>query len=909
MRQLTLGILSITIVLISAEYSICQYANTAILYHPDDQSEVSIEASPIDTNILFAAWNDFRVIGNNTYSKPGFGFSTDGGTSWTTNIVLPPGWVNGFDPVAAFDGLGRAYYCYIARDSILHKATYISRTTNFGSTWSHSRVKATEIAADKPWMAIDLSNDRIYVTWTDFSLGYYTARIMFAHSTDGGSSFILYNGDGVLVQPTGTYLPAYPDTVRSTPALGVVPNPIVEVGSTGEVYVVYLDEGEKKLRFRKSIDGGATFGPLTNIIALNPVETTIWGCRIHSYGALNSDANNGNLYLAYVDDIGTPPTRIARIRFMRSLDGASTWSAPMVIGDVGYGWQFMPWITVAPDGEVSVSFLHDTTRLVSGRYVPDSILHVYTTTSLDEGLSFQIPIEISDTTMNDRAVDKTYDYMGITSTIGRAQLAWTDPRNGRSGNGNADVYKATIASSGNTQSSNNSTATAYGTTSKTLYNTSDGSWNVIYSKNNDLYHTYTKSDGYSWILGPKISGNLGGIQSNSNPALVQDAARTLHVVFSSNGNGVYYTKKPLRQNWITPIQLYSGSQTRFPTLVVDANGVGHVAFVNYQSSGEYILAPANNYRLYYGTFNTGSPGLLSIQKQIHTSTSTLTGTSLAQMSNGQLHVVWSRLNEIYHSSGSGSSWSTALNISNSSGNSEYPSIVAMVNVIQVVWQDNTPGNYEIYLRTYNGNWSSIENVSNNAGHSKYPQIKLSAYWGGYPFIFWSDNQGNVDPNNYDIWYALFPLTPVKLTNTSSPSLYPGFTERTTPSGLRFLTVWTEGSTAPFSISSTYFDNPFAKRSVEPIVRHDVPDVFSLSQNFPNPFNPITTIGYGLPEPARVTIKIFNILGQEVLTLLDEYQEAGYERIHFDGSQLPSGVYIYRMQAGSFNDLKKMVLIK
>src|SRR3990172_7722084 len=89
-------------------------------------------------------------------------------------------------------------------------------------------------------MAIDLSNDRIYVTWTDFSLGYYTARIMFAHSTDGGSSFILYNGDGVLVQPTGTYLPAYPDTVRSTPALGVVPNPIVEVGSTGEVYVMYL---------------------------------------------------------------------------------------------------------------------------------------------------------------------------------------------------------------------------------------------------------------------------------------------------------------------------------------------------------------------------------------------------------------------------------------------------------------------------------------------------------------------------------------------------------------------------------------------------------------------------------------------------------------------------------------------
>ena len=89
----------------------------------------------------------------------------------------------------------------------------------------------------------------------------------------------------------------------------------------------------------------------------------------------------------------------------------------------------------------------------------------------------------------------------------------------------------------------------------------------------------------------------------------------------------------------------------------------------------------------------------------------------------------------------------------------------------------------------------------------------------------------------------------------------------------------------------------------------VPGRYALEQNYPNPFNPSTTIRYGLPTRSHVALTVFNSLGQQVTTLVHEEQESGYHDVKFDGSNLASGVYFYRIQAGSFVQTKKLVILK
>jgi hypothetical protein len=89
----------------------------------------------------------------------------------------------------------------------------------------------------------------------------------------------------------------------------------------------------------------------------------------------------------------------------------------------------------------------------------------------------------------------------------------------------------------------------------------------------------------------------------------------------------------------------------------------------------------------------------------------------------------------------------------------------------------------------------------------------------------------------------------------------------------------------------------------------IPDAYTLSQNYPNPFNPGTSISFGLPEASYVSLKIYDLLGNEIVTLVNDNISAGMHRITFDASNLPSGVYIYKLQAGSFIESKKMVLMK
>ena len=90
---------------------------------------------------------------------------------------------------------------------------------------------------------------------------------------------------------------------------------------------------------------------------------------------------------------------------------------------------------------------------------------------------------------------------------------------------------------------------------------------------------------------------------------------------------------------------------------------------------------------------------------------------------------------------------------------------------------------------------------------------------------------------------------------------------------------------------------------------EIPKVFELSQNYPNPFNPVTRINYSVPKQSLVNLRVFDILGREVVTLVNEQLKPGYYSVDFNGENLASGVYFYRMEAGSFVNVKRLLLIK
>jgi hypothetical protein len=85
--------------------------------------------------------------------------------------------------------------------------------------------------------------------------------------------------------------------------------------------------------------------------------------------------------------------------------------------------------------------------------------------------------------------------------------------------------------------------------------------------------------------------------------------------------------------------------------------------------------------------------------------------------------------------------------------------------------------------------------------------------------------------------------------------------------------------------------------------------FVLLQNFPNPFNPSTTIRYNILSRSLVTLTVFDLLGREVATLVDGMQDPGEKTVTFDGSALASGVYFYRLKAGEFVQTRKLVLVR
>jgi len=116
-------------------------------------------------------------------------------------------------------------------------------------------------------------------------------------------------------------------------------------------------------------------------------------------------------------------------------------------------------------------------------------------------------------------------------------------------------------------------------------------------------------------------------------------------------------------------------------------------------------------------------------------------------------------------------------------------------------------------------------------------------------------------------------------------------------------------TYSYRINQIDYDGTNEYFELEQVIEINPPGKFTLLQNYPNPFNPSTTIQFVIPEKSNVVITIFNSIGEDVLTIVDENKEAGSYEVNFNASGFTSGIYYYKLQTDNFAQTKKMILMK
>jgi len=121
------------------------------------------------------------------------------------------------------------------------------------------------------------------------------------------------------------------------------------------------------------------------------------------------------------------------------------------------------------------------------------------------------------------------------------------------------------------------------------------------------------------------------------------------------------------------------------------------------------------------------------------------------------------------------------------------------------------------------------------------------------------------------------------------------------------TAWTLTTAPPGRANTKFVYNPGPMGITN--LNNEIPTTYALSQNYPNPFNPVTKINFALPKQGFVTMKIYDVLGREVRTLVNEVRNAGNYIVEFNANELASGVYFYKLEVNGFSDVKRMMLIK
>ena len=895
---------------------LAQFTNVPIVNEAHDQSECSITLHPTTRSTQLATYHDFR----NGVPEPGYARSTDLGTTWSPLILTrPSGYQRGFDPSGAINRSSKYFYCYAATvgDPFTTRwnvfVSYTTTPTQQDWTDVNLSTSLTYQIHDKPYMAIDNTGGSrdgyLYASWTAGNDVYLTnSETRFSRSTNNGVSWsttplLLDSESGQAASGSVTTAPESPTLGPggglSIGAVHYLEFSMPAVGPNGEVYVIWADVysdtpplyNGSTFKIRKSTDGGSSFATAVTMPSFTYQRNLIGQLDIRNIPSMAVDLNTGYVFVVY-KDAASSTNLSPRIKITKSVDGGTTWSTPAIIGVVGTdpnAWQFFPWISIQESGKIAVAYMHATSG--SPRMVD-----CYLIESVDQGQTFGTPIRVSDVSSNPVGSIWTHHYMGLASSQGLDFPVWNDYRTSTS-DGKADIYW--VCANTGTVTSNSVNASYAGTgAKKTIYSTPR--WHLTYQSAGKTYYAFSDDEAVHWGDYSVISGAVP-VQSNSSPAIALYGGNP-YVVFTNVDSGVYFNRKVTGQ-WLSQPRKLVTSAAECAAFTIDGSGTGHVVW------GDNPPIGPTTHTLYYGTF-TVTNDLASMQNvtNLDISGSTYPPPATVLDSNGKPHVVWSDEGEIYYRNKVGSNWSSTTNISSNSGTSTYPTICNNGTTIYVAWQDNTTGNDEIYYRVRTASWGTTQNVSNNSAASTHPSINGPA--DGFPVILWSDYTGN----NWDIKHTWMGDQIVyTYSTTTGVSSDPSFSFKSIGTHTyRLYSIWTEGSSAPFEIYDITKDISTSPAKIavanETHRFSNLPEQLAV-HNFPNPFNPKTTFVYHIPSDGLVTLTIYDILGQEVSTLIKETQSAGQHSIEFEGGMLASGMYVYRLSHGNGSVMGKMLLSK
>ena len=213
------------------------------------------------------------------------------------------------------------------------------------------------------------------------------------------------------------------------------------------------------------------------------------------------------------------------------------------------------------------------------------------------------------------------------------------------------------------------------------------------------------------------------------------------------------------------------------------------------------------------------------------------------------------------------------------------------------------------LSVHNGTWAASVGI-NPALYSRFEFAINGGTTGGSIAVMFENDQGSSFPK---VNYGTIPANQWVVISLPMSQLDPG-----NQTIHRVDIMEMSGTTRTYYVdnvrlvgtaSSATSSSPVGESPATVNAGRGVPTEYNLRQNYPNPFNPSTTIEFDLPSREYVTLKVYNALGQEVASLVDENRSEGRYSVVWNANDMPSGFYIYRLRAGSFTQTKKLELVK